>query len=149
MKLSDSIEGFICDLLSAQESIELKRNELASEFGCVPSQINYVIATRFTTERGYMVESRRGGGGYIRITRVPVRQQGHVMHIVNSIGQSLDAMTMEALVKNMLDSEWISRREAKLLLAACGDSSLSIIRDGSAKNFVRAHLFKNMIINLA
>lgn len=148
MKLSDSIEGFICDLLSAQESIELKRNELANTFGCVPSQINYVISTRFTTERGYMVESRRGGGGYIRITRVPVGQQGHMMHIVNSVGQRLDAMTMEALVKNMLDSEWISRREAKLLLAACGDGSLSIIRDASTKNFVRAHLFKNMVINL-
>lgn len=148
MKLSDSIEGFIRELLSADGSVELKRNELASTFGCVPSQINYVIATRFTTERGYIVESRRGGGGYIRITRVPVRQQDRMMHIVNSIGQSLDAMTMEAMVKNMLDGEWISGREAKLLLAACGDGSLSIIRDGSAKNYVRAHLFKNMLVNL-
>ncbi len=148
MKLSDSIEDFIRDLLNAEDSVELKRNELASTFHCVPSQINYVIATRFTTERGYMVESRRGGGGYIRITRVPVGNPNRVMHIVNSIGDHLDVMTMEALVKNMFDNEWISQREAKLIMAACSDSSLSVIRDGSARNMIRARLFKNILVNL-
>ncbi len=148
MKLSDSIEDFIRDLLNAEDSVELKRNELANTFHCVPSQINYVIATRFTTERGYIVESRRGGGGYIRITRVPVGTHNRAMHIVNSVGDHLDAMTMEALVKNMFDNEWISQREAKLIIAACGDTSLSVIRDSSARNLIRARLFKNILVNL-
>ena len=72
MKISDNIENFIRELFGAENSIELRRNELASYFNCVPSQINYVIQTRFTTERGYIVESRRGGGGHIRITRVKI-----------------------------------------------------------------------------
>ena len=80
MKISDNIENFICELFDAKNSIELRRNELASYFNCVPSQINYVISTRFTTERGYVVESRRGGGGHIRITRMNLGRNEQIMH---------------------------------------------------------------------
>ena len=89
MKISDSIETFIRELLEAQSSVELKRNELASYFNCVPSQINYVIQTRFTTERGYLVESRRGGGGYVKITRVQLENNNLIEHILNNIERDL------------------------------------------------------------
>ena len=149
MKISDTIERFIREMLGEDESIELKRNELASHFNCVPSQINYVISTRFTTERGYSVESRRGGGGYIKITRIG-RNSGNaiIMHILNSVGDSLDILTMEAIVKNLYGGEIISEREAKIILACCGSSALREINDGEFKNRIRSTIFKNVLINL-
>ena len=101
MKISDSIEHFIREMFEEKNSIELKRNELAQYFNCVPSQINYVISTRFTTERGYVVESRRGGGGHIRITRINLGRNEQIMHIINSIGSALDVMTLEAIVNTL------------------------------------------------
>ena len=91
MRLSDSIETFIKALLAEDEqSVELKRNELAEYFGCAPSQINYVLATRFTLDDGYVIESRRGGGGYIRIVRVMGSDQQQLMYLINErIGQSI------------------------------------------------------------
>lgn len=149
MKISDTIEHFIRELLSEDESIELKRNELANHFKCVPSQINYVISTRFTTERGYSVESRRGGGGYIKITRIGRDgNQNIIMHVLNSIGDHLDVMTMEAIVKNLYGGEIITQREAKLILASCGSSALREINDGQFKNRIRSTIFKNILINL-
>ncbi len=149
MKISDTIEPFISEMLAEDESIELKRNELANYFKCVPSQINYVISTRFTTERGYSVESRRGGGGYIKITRV-ARDSGNniIMHVLNSIGDNLDIMTMEAIVKNLYGGEVITAREAKLMLASCGSNALREINDGEFKNRIRSTIFKNILINL-
>lgn len=149
MKISDTIERFIREMLADDESIELKRNELANQFNCVPSQINYVISTRFTNERGYSVESRRGGGGYIKITRIgKVREGNVIMHILNSIGDTLDVMTMEAIVKNLYGGELITAREAKLILAGCGSSALREINDGEFKNRIRATVFKNILVNL-
>ncbi len=148
MKISDNIERFIRDMLMDDESIELKRNELANYFKCVPSQINYVISTRFTTERGYCVESRRGGGGYIKITRVGKGGNNAIMHILNSIGDNLDLMTMEAIVKNLYGGEYITEREAKLMLASCGSSALREINDGEFKNRIRSTIFKNILVNL-
>ena len=91
MRLSDSIETFIKALLAEDEqSVELKRNELAEYFGCAPSQINYVLATRFTLDDGYVIESRRGGGGYIRIVRVMSSDHQQLMYLINErIGQSI------------------------------------------------------------
>lgn len=149
MKISDTIEMFIRDMLAEDESVELKRNELANYFKCVPSQINYVISTRFTNERGYCVESRRGGGGFIKITRVSGGgEAGALMHVLNSIGDNLDVMTMEAIVKNLYGGSLITEREAKLILASCGSSALREINDGEFKNRIRSTIFKNILINL-
>ena len=91
MGMSDLIAGFIQSALDdANGVLELQRSDLAQQFGCVPSQINYVMSTRFSPERGYIVESRRGGGGYIRITRVRVDRQTLLMHVINSIGDTLE-----------------------------------------------------------
>ena len=90
MGISDIIAGFIQqELEEAGGALELQRSDLAQRFNCVPSQINYVMSTRFSPERGYIVESRRGGGGYIRITRVQVDRQTLLMHVINSIGGTL------------------------------------------------------------
>ena len=104
MKLSNLIEEFIKEMMSEENgAIELKRNELASRFGCVPSQINYVISTRFSPERGYIVESRRGGGGYIKITRVAPKAGNMMMHIVNAVGDYLPYRDAVAIIRNCYD----------------------------------------------
>ena len=146
MKISDSIESFIRDLLEAQTSVELKRNELASYFNCVPSQINYVIQTRFTTERGYLVESRRGGGGYVKITRVELGGNHMIEHILGNLGHSVDIMTVEAILNSLYVNNIIGSSEAKIIMTACSNNSLSAIPDGPVKNRVRADIFKNLLL---
>ena len=146
MKISDSIESFIRDLLEAQTSVELKRNELASYFNCVPSQINYVIQTRFTTERGFMVESRRGGGGYVKITRVELGNNDMIEHILGSLGRSVDIMTIEAILNSLYVNNVIGSAEAKIIMTACSNNALSAIPDGPMKNRVRADIFKNLLL---
>jgi len=146
MKMSDVIENFIRELFEDENSIELKRNELAGYFNCVPSQINYVISTRFTTERGYIVESRRGGGGHIKITRVAMNRNDGIRHILSSIGDSLDVMTAEALVNTLYINETLNEEQAKLILTACSNNALSPIADGNLKNRVRASIFKNLLL---
>ena len=145
MKISDSIESFIIELLEAQTSVELKRNELASYFNCVPSQINYVIQTRFTTERGYQVESRRGGGGYVKITRVDFNNN-MIEHVLRSVGQSIDVMTVEAILNTLYVNNIIGSGEAKIIMTACSNNALSAITDGFVKNRVRADIFKNLLL---
>ena len=91
MRMSDIVAQYITQMLEETGgNAEIQRNELAQTLGCVPSQINYVLTSRFTPEQGYIVESRRGGGGYIRITRVHLDANSAIMHVVNSIGKSLD-----------------------------------------------------------
>ena len=109
MKQSDLISAFIKELLEAQNGdVELGRNELAQRFNVVPSQINYVITSRFTPEHGYIIESRRGGGGYIRIHRVEYSDKNaRIMHIINSIGKTLSNMDAALFLKNMEDNEYI------------------------------------------
>ena len=146
MGVSDIIAGFIDDMLSeAGGSAELQRAELASRFNCVPSQINYVISTRFSPEHGYIVESRRGGGGYIRITRVVMEQELLIMHTVNAIGDRVDSNTAAALVANLRQGEAISVDEARLILSAISNSALRpaqpLVRDE-----LRASIFKQMLI---
>jgi transcriptional regulator CtsR len=141
------IAGFINDVLSQTDgTAELQRAELANRFKCVPSQINYVISTRFSPERGYIVESRRGGGGYIRITRVRVDPQRLMMHTVNSIGEQIDANTCAALAANLLESGAIDERTARLMLAATGNNALRPV-EREERDKVRASIFKQMLIN--
>lgn len=146
MKISDSIENFICEMLNADNSVELKRNELASYFNCVPSQINYVIQTRFTTQRGYIVESRRGGGGHIRITRINLDNNNMITHVLNSIGDNVDIMTVEAILNTLYVNNIIGSNEAKLIMTACSNNALSAVSDGVLKNKLRADIFKNLLL---
>ena len=126
MKLSNIIEDFINEMLREANGgeIELKRNALAEKFSCVPSQINYVITTRFSPERGYLVESRRGGGGYIRIIRVQMTKSDYLMHFFQSIGSELDEKTARVYLRNLFERGLITEREAKIAMASMSDASL-------------------------
>ncbi len=146
MKLSNIIEEFINEMLEENREIELQRNELANRFNCVPSQINYVISTRFSPERGYSVESRRGGGGYIRITRIAPRDESYIIHAVNAIGDTISVSSAAALVNDMYKLGIINGREAKIILAAINDNSIPVV--ASQKGIVRAKLLKNILVNL-
>ncbi|MDR3207273.1 MAG: CtsR family transcriptional regulator [Oscillospiraceae bacterium] len=125
MGRSDAIETFLLKLLQeAGGACELQRGELAEQFSCVPSQINYVLTTRFTPEHGYIVESRRGGGGYIRITRVTTQPTALVMHTVNAVGDRLDPRSAQALLQNLVSGGALPVPEARLIAAALSESAL-------------------------
>lgn len=148
MRITKDIEEFIKEMLRAGDgSLEIKRNELASQFNCVPSQINYVISTRFTNECGYSVESRRGGGGYIKITRVNVSKSNYLMHTINSIGDMISWQTTLAIVRNCVDYEAITEREARIILAVLNDKALGMV-ERPQRDILRAKLLKNALINI-
>lgn len=149
MGITDLIASFINEMLESEDGkAELQRTELADKFKCVPSQINYVISTRFSPERGYIVESRRGGGGYIRITRVNVDRTTLLMHTVNAIGDSISANVTAAFVANLHQSGAIDCKTSTLLLAATGDQAMRPVPVGE-KDKVRASVFKQMLVNIA
>jgi transcriptional regulator CtsR len=149
-RLSDLIEEFIKQLINSTEgTIEIQRNELANKFNCVPSQINYVIGTRFTTERGYYVESRRGGGGHIKISRVSIKRAGrYVMHIVNSMGDSISQQSAEVFINNFLDYNVITKNEALILKAATSDKALADAVNCD-RDKLRARIMKNILMSLS
>lgn len=148
MRMSDLVAQYILEILDRQNgSAEIQRNELAGNLGCVPSQINYVITSRFTPEQGYIVESRRGGGGYIRISRVNMDRGTALMHIINSVGDTLDKATAEAMLNNMLGRGLIEVLPAKIIASALSDRTLRNIEQ-DRRDAVRADLFKNMLLTL-
>lgn len=148
MRMSDLVAKYIIEMLDEQNgSAEIQRNELAGNLGCVPSQINYVITSRFTPEQGYIVESRRGGGGYIRISRVKMDRGTAIMHIINSVGNSLDKATAEVMLNNMIQRQMMEIQSAKIIATALSDRTLSRIEQDK-RDMVRADLFKNMLLTL-
>lgn len=144
--ISDIIEGYLKQVLElgGEGHIEIKRSEIADKFQCVPSQINYVINTRFTAERGYLVESKRGGGGYIRILRVrPNSQIDLIDEVLYQINGEVSQTKAEDLVYRLIDEQVISKREAKLMLAAVDRSTLELqlpLRDTIRAKIMRAML---------
>ena len=147
MRLSELIEEYIKGLLNdGDEFVEFGRNELAEYFNCVPSQINYVISTRFSPERGYYVESRRGGGGNIKIRRIDVTKDNYIMHIINSIKKSLSQQEAGIIINNMVDYNVIDKSTAKLLKVATNDKVLVLPQE--YRDDVRTRILKNMLINL-
>ncbi len=148
MRMSDLVAKHILEMLDEQDgNAEIQRNELAGTLGCVPSQINYVITSRFTPEQGYIVESRRGGGGYIRITRVKMDKSSAIMHIVNSIGTTLDKVTAEIMINNMYNQSMIDLTTAKLLTSAVSERVFIDIPQ-NLRDIFRARIFKNMLLTL-
>jgi transcriptional regulator of stress and heat shock response len=147
--LCDLIETFIKQMIiDTNGSIEIQRNELANQFNCVPSQINYVISTRFTTDRGYYVESRRGGGGHVRIKRIDITIPGnYLMHIVSSMGSSISQQSAEVFIANFVDYDVISEREGFIMKAATSDKVIGGIPMPN-RDILRATQLKNMILCL-
>ena len=146
MRMSDVIEDFIKQMFEDEDIIEIQRNDLAQHFNCVPSQINYVIATRFKPSQGYYVESRRGGGGYIKIEKVNVTKSNYLMHVINSMENKITSQEVDIFISNFLSEGIISKKEAKLLKVATSDNVLTVPQE--IKDNLRARIFKNMLVNL-
>ena len=125
--------------------VEIQRGDLAARFHCVPSQINYVVSTRFSPERGYIVESRRGGNGYIRITRVHVDRETIMMHVINSLGEQIDFPSARAVLENLCHADALDREIARTLLAAVSDKALAAVPK-ETRDQVRADILKNALI---
>lgn len=147
MRISDIIEEFIKDLFKGDEEyVEIQRNELAEKFNCVPSQINYVISTRFRPSQGYYVESKRGGGGHIRIKKINITKSNYLMHIITSMGDTITSNEVDIFISNFLSYNIITKTEAKLLKVATSDNVLALTKE--IKDKVRARILKNMLLNI-
>ena len=147
MRMSDIIEEFIKELFDDEsQQIEIQRNELAEHFNCVPSQINYVISTRFKPSQGYYVESKRGGGGHITIKKVNNTKEDYIMHIINNVGDEITAGEVNILISDFLTYNIIEEKEAKLIKVATSDNVLAPAKN--TKDHLRARILKNMLINL-
>lgn len=148
MNITDIITARILELLSEQDgTIQIGRNELASVVGCVPSQINYVITSRFTKEQGYIVESRRGGGGYIKIVKVDHTKSQLILHIINSIGDEVEENTARIIIESLCLDLRMSKTEARLMLSVIADENFKGLQEQSKKT-IRANLLKSMLINI-
>lgn len=146
--LADYIAQIIEEMLNEGNGIlELQRNEMANRIGCVPSQISYVISSRFTPERGYVIESRRGGGGCIRIIRKQMGRDEYLMHFFCAIGDTIEEGESLAYLKNLLGNDCISEREFLIAASALSSSALSAVHP-QLRNTVRAGIFKQMILSL-
>ncbi len=148
MKMSDLVAEHILQLLEeCGGNAEIRRNELAESLGCVPSQINYVITSRFTPEQGYLVESRRGGGGYIRITRISADPKQLMRHVIHSLGNSLSAASAQAVLENMACQGMLTQGQRMLMAAALSDRAYGGILQ-EQRDRLRASLLKQMLMTL-
>ena len=149
MRLSDLITKEIIRMLNESEMniAEIQRNEFANLMGCAPSQINYVLSSRFTPEHGYIIESRRGGGGYIRIKRVMLQSASALMHIINSIGDRIDSLTTRIVIENCLEAELIEKPQADLMYAAVSNTVMQSVPP-VLRDTLRASLLKQMLLTL-
>lgn len=145
MKLSDVIADMILDMFDENTStIQIQRNDLAAQLGCVPSQINYVITSRFTPEQGYRIESRRGGGGCIMITRAATKENA-IISLINSIGSSIDEKSAKAHIYNLGYQNLISDRAANIMIAIVADSNFRGL-PAEIKNNIRASQLKQALL---
>lgn len=145
MKMSDIIADMILDMFDdSTTSVQIQRNDLANQLGCVPSQINYVITSRFTPEAGYRIESRRGGGGYILITRADSKDTA-IMSLINSIGDGIDERTARAHISNCNYQKLLDDKTSKMMAAAVMDSNFRGMPQ-TIINTVRAKQLKQMLL---
>ena len=146
--ISSAIAQVILEMLEESGHAEIQRNLLAQNLGCVPSQINYVISSRFSPELGYIVESRRGGGGYIRIRRAKTERGAVLPALVNAVGRQIDEATLRAHISNLYGQDLISKEASALIYAAGGDSALRGLPAGPVRDALRAAIFKQMLLQL-
>ncbi|MBQ3762248.1 MAG: CtsR family transcriptional regulator [Clostridia bacterium] len=142
--LSDAIERFIKDLLTDDTRVELKRNELAQYFGCANSQINYVLATRFSVDRGYLVESRRGGSGYVRVIRISASDVELLGSLLQRIGGEIGEENAKAIILRLYELHVVDVNEARLMQAAVSAEAISL--PISSKDMIRASVLKSLVV---
>ena len=148
MRRSDVIAAYILNRIEEADGgvAELQRNLLAEEIGCVPSQINYVLTSRFTPEQGFIVESRRGGGGYIRIHRV--QTPSPLSQLVRQLPDTLDSASAQNLLQNLLYRELIQPDTARLLAVALSDRSYKDVPP-ERRDKLRATMMKQLLTALS
>lgn len=145
--MSDVIENYLKNVLLAQEQVEIRRSEIADRFNCVPSQINYVINTRFTIQQGYVVESKRGGGGYIRIMKVNLVDEMDILNaLLELVPDKLSVREANHLLQNLYSQELLTKREAQLLSLMMDKEALQNAEDKSDE--VRSQMMKKVINSL-
>ena len=146
--VSDIIEKYLKEIINENEHVEIRRAEIAQQFNVVPSQINYVIKTRFTIQNGYLVQSKRGGGGYIRIAKVNLVEDDQILKLViAAIGDSVSEHDALAVIQSLYDDELLTRREANLILAAIDKETLQL-NDRNLENNLRARILVGVLNRL-
>ncbi|MGI6373339.1 MAG: CtsR family transcriptional regulator [Caldicoprobacterales bacterium] len=145
-RLSDVIEEFIKSLIKQSEGeLEFQRNELAEYFECAPSQINYVLATRFSLDRGYYIESRRGGGGFVRIVKLDLDEDDYLLYLINKrIGTTISQQEAKDIVTNILERGIINAREAAIMEAGLMDKVIGI--PTNVRGVIRANMLRAMLV---
>lgn len=149
MSISDVIEQYLKKILhdNDKKTIEIRRSELADLFQCVPSQINYVINTRFTLERGYLIESKRGGGGYIRISRIQHQDDYElIQHVIDLIKPEISQQAAEDIILRLHENDIITKREVRLMLAAVDREVLAV--DLPIRDKIRSRILREMLNTL-
>ncbi len=143
--LSDQIERYLRRQISKyQGKVKIKRNQLAENFDCAPSQINYVLDTRFTVEKGYVVESQRGGGGFIKIIRVTLDSDTEVIQkVINKLDRAISQREAHGIIKRLYDNDLISERESYLMERAVHRNVLGISLP--ERDYLRGRILKNML----
>ncbi|MGO3733253.1 MAG: CtsR family transcriptional regulator [Vagococcus sp.] len=145
--MSDIIEGYLKEILEVEEQIEIRRSEMADLFNCVPSQINYVINTRFTVPKGYKVESKRGGGGYIRIYKVNlVQHSDYLYHFSEEVSSELTESEGFAILEQLYENKLITKREKNLITGLLSTKAMLSIEEN---NLLRAQMISDLLERLA
>ncbi|SHI01641.1 CtsR family transcriptional regulator [Clostridium grantii] len=147
-RLSDIIEVFIKTMIEKDDNnnsvIEIKRNELANQFSCAPSQINYVLTTRFSSDKGYHVESKRGGGGYIKISKIQYEKDGPLMEVIKEkIGNRITYNSSKKIIDSLFENGIITEKEGYIMKSAINDRCLTLFIGDI--NEIRAKILKSMI----
>ena len=146
--ISDIIEEYLKSILAETKQIEIKRSEIAEQFDVVPSQINYVIKTRFNIQNGYLVESKRGGGGYIRIAKVNLVSDSSVIDdLIDYIGKQISARQGFQIVQSLYEEKALTKKEANLILATI-DSNTLTFSDKALEDTVRAKILISVLNRL-
>ena len=145
--ISDIIEQFILKTMGDDESVDISRNELATFFSCAPSQINYVLETRFTVDKGFVKESRRGGGGYIKISKINLDNDEYVSNLIlESVGDELSQKRLSQILEKLKYEKIITDKEKDIIFSALSDLSLAM--PFTIKDNIRAKAFKNVLTTL-
>lgn len=147
-RLSNHIEDYLRALLLEREGqIEIKRNVLAEHFNCAPSQINYVLTTRFTPVQGFFVESRRGGGGFIRIVQVEIKSDAEFYdRLTEAVGKSITQSKANQILDTLQEMDYMTENERRLLGLTLSDRALAAA--GDKRNGVRADLLQNILLGI-
>ena len=146
--ISEMIERFIIATMGENDSIEISRNSLAEHFSCAPSQINYVLDTRFTTDKGFVKESKRGGSGFIKISKIKISNQNDFLTglLTDSVGDELSFKRLSQILDKLVDDNIVLPSEKSLIETALSDESL--VMPFTVRDRVRAKSFKNILLKL-